>query len=464
MTKTSAGRPRTRRKSQTHTDPKPGLAARLAAQRLLGAIVDAHTPMDALTDDMHGHPHYLALEPRDRALVRAILMAALRRRGDLEAVLASLADRPLPTAAISLRALMHVALAQVLFLDVPDHSAVDLAVEAARADPRNRRFAGLVNAVTRRAVREKQRLLARIERDPARAPQWFVERLDAIHGVELARIIESRHRQSAPIDVTLKDESAVSVAHWAEALDAGVLPTGSLRLRSRAAIVDLPGFADGAWWVQDAAAAIPARLFGDCRGKRVLDLCAAPGGKTAQLAARGAHVTALDISKSRIKRLAANLERLGLAGDVTTVTASLFDYAPDAPFDAVLLDAPCSSTGTVRRHPDVPWTKTDADIVKLADLQARMLERATAFVAPGGTLVFSNCSLDPREGEDVARDFAHRRSDFAALPIVAEEAPGLSGGLTGDGLLRTTPADWPDQDGLPGGVDGFFVGRFVRKA
>lgn len=422
--------------------------------------------MDALTDDAHGHPHYLALEARDRALVRAILMAALRHRGDLETLIETFTDRPPPTGASSLRAIIHVALAQILFLDVPDHSATDLAVTAAQADPRNRRFAGLVNALCRRAVRERERLLAQIQRAPARAPQWFADRLDAVYGAQTARAIAAAHRREAPIDLTLRDESPASIAHWAEKLNAVALPTGTLRLRARADIAALPGFDEGAFWVQDAGAAIPARLFGDVAGLRIADLCAAPGGKTAQLAAAGAHVTAIDLSANRLKRLRANMDRLGLADRCETVAVSLFDYAPEKPFDAVLLDAPCSSTGTVRRHPDVPWTKTDADIVKLADLQARMLDRAADLLAPGGLLVFANCSLDPREGEDVATAFAADRQAFAIEPVRADELPGLGQCVTDAGFLRTTPADSPpvpEELALPG-MDGFFAARFRRTA
>lgn len=445
---------------------KPGLAARQAARRLLSAIVESRAPMDALTDDAHGHPHYLALGDRDRSLVRAILMAALRHRGDLEALIARFTERPLPSGAASLRATIHVALAQILFLDVPDHSAADLAVSAARADPRNRRFAGLVNALCRRAARDRDRILARIARSPARAPDWFADRLEKVYGRKTAESIQAAHRRVAPIDLTLADESGGNVARRARQLDAVALPTGSLRLRANADVVGLPGFADGALWVQDAAAAIPARLFGGVDGKRIADLCAAPGGKTAQLVARGARVTAIDASANRLKRLKANMARLGLFDRCEAVETSLFDFTPDAPFDGVLLDAPCSSTGTVRRHPDVPWTKSDAEIVKLADLQARMLDKAAELVAPGGVLIFSNCSLDPREGEDIARAFltGHRR--FTIDTVRPREVPGIEGCITGQGWVRTTPADLPAPGGdeALGGLDGFFAARFRRNA
>lgn len=442
---------------------KPGLAARQAAHRILGAILDANSSMDGLTDEVHGHPHYLALEPRDRALVRAILLTALRHYGDLDATISRFTDKPLPSGATALRNILVAGLAQILFLDIPDHSAVDLAVASAQADPRSKRFAALVNALLRRAAREKEALLATFAAQPVRAPRWFAERLDAVYGPEMAARIDACHRLEAPIDLTLKANERENAAGWAEKLGAIVLPTGSLRLTGASRdIADLPGFDAGAWWVQDAAAAVPARLFGDLAEKTALDCCAAPGGKTAQLADAGAKVTALDLSANRLKRLAGNLDRLGLSGACETVATDLFKFAPDKAFDAVLLDAPCSSTGTVRRHPDVPFAKTPADIAKLADLQARMLDHAATLVAPGGLLVFSNCSLDPLEGEEVAAGFAATHEGFEIVPVRPEEVPGLEAAITEEGFLRLTPAHLDLGDPAIGGVDGFFSARFRR--
>ena len=463
---------RTRRPDTVAALPdKPGLAVRQSAHRLLSAIVDAQTPMDALTDDQHGNPHYLALDARDRSLVRAILMAALRQRGEIEAIIADLSERPLPAGAAPVRVILHVAMAQILFLDVPVHSAADLAVEAAGRDPRCRKYAGFVNALCRRADRERERLLSDIAPAGHRAPAWFAAMLDKAYGAERTAAILDAHRRQAPIDLTVRDPSPDNIARLSQMLDAVVLPTGSLRLLHAAEITALPGFAEGHWWVQDAAAALPARLFGNVAGKRVADLCAAPGGKTAQLAAAGARVTALEVSANRLKRLEANLERLGLRDRVDTVCADLFSHAPGEAFDAVLLDAPCSSTGTVRRHPDVPWTKSPDAVAKLADLQARMLDHAAGHVAPGGLLVFSNCSLDPSEGEAVARGFLASHPEYEALPVTPDEVPGLAGCIDGDGFLRTTPADLslkeilPDQQWRPDldGIDGFFAARFRRR-
>lgn len=438
---------------------KPGLNVRRTVLRLLNAIVDTRTSFDALTDDHHGHPNYLALEARDRALLRAILMVALRRRADLDAVIADYVEKPLPAGATALTNLLHIALAQIFFLDVPDHSAVDLAVECANRDPRLKRFASLINAVTRRAVRQKEKTLAKIESSAPCSSPWFTARMVDVYGQALAEKIEQAHRLPAPLDFTVKDDA--DAEKWASLLEGELLPTGSIRRASdNANVVSLPGFDDGAWWVQDAAAAVPAKMFGDLSGKRALDLCAAPGGKTAQLAAGGAQVTALDMSANRLKRLNQNLTRLGLAERCTTVTTSLFEFEFDEKFDVVLLDAPCSSTGTVRRHPDVPWTKTPEDVAKLAELQARMLDKAADFVAPGGLLVFSNCSLDPLEGEDVAQAFSEGN---AAFQVVRAEIPGLETCVDVHGFVRTTPADLVHEVPAMSGMDGFFAAMFRRQ-
>ena len=456
-----ARRPRHEAISRNASDDSaatPGLSARRAAARLLAAVVDRKTPLDGLTDDEHGHPDYRALEARDRALVRAILATALRFRGTIAALIDRRLDRPLPANATALAHILHVAAAQILFLDIPDSAAVNLAVVHAKADPRTERFAGLVNGVLRELARRKERALPAALAQSADAPGWFVERLKAAYGADAAARILAMHRAEAPTDFTVRSDPE----RWAEAFGGFVLPTGSVRVpRLDRAVPDLPGFSDGRWWVQDAAAALPARMLGDVAGLRVADLCAAPGGKTAQLAAAGAKVTAVEASANRRKRLSSNLARLGL--EVEIVETDLTTFEPAALFDAVLLDAPCSSTGTVRRHPDVAWTKSPEDIAKLAGVQARLLSHAAGMVAPGGRLVFSNCSLDPAEGEDVAAAFLKERTDFDRDPIRPGEVPGAEAFVTADGELRTTPAGFPAEDPSHAGLDGFFAVRFRKS-
>ena len=455
LTKPARPRPRGDRNQKQQTRTVPGFAARTAATRLLAAVVDAHTPLDGLTDAEHGHPQYRALDERDRGLVRAILVSALRHRVTIETLIAGRLDRPLPPNARTLSHVLHVALAQILFLDVPDSAAVDLAVEQAKADPRTRRFASLVNAVLRGVAREKADALCSTLASVNDAPDWFAARLRDDYGSAEAQAIMSAHRLEPPIDFTVKSDPD----RWAGAFGGIVLPTGSVRLaRLDRAVSELPGYAEGEWWVQDAAASLPARLLGDVGGKVVADLCAAPGGKTAQLAQTGARVTAVDISANRLNRLATNLTRLKL--DAETLVADLLAWEPSTRFDAVLLDAPCSSTGTVRRHPDVPWTKSEADIEKLADLQARLLRCAAGFVKPGGVLVFSNCSLDRREGEDLVAQFLSEAVGVTLDPIRPDEIPGIASFVTAGGLLRTTPAGLRMETPELSGLDGFFAARF----
>jgi 16S rRNA (cytosine967-C5)-methyltransferase len=432
----------------------PGLAPRKAAARLLAAVVDAHTPLDGLTDNEHGHPQYLALGMRDRSLVRAILATSLRYRITVGTLISRRLDKPLPANATTLAHILHVAAAQILFLDIPDSAAVDLAVSHAKSDPRTARFAGLVNAVLRALARSKEAELTDTLAATGDAPGWFAERLEGAYGHDAARAILAAHRHEAPVDLTVKSAPQM----WADRLGGIVLPTGSVRLEKlRAPLTELPGFSEGEWWVQDAAAALPAQLLGDIKGLHVADLCAAPGGKTAQLILAGAHVTAVDTSRSRLARLRQNLDRLGMSAEI--VQSDLLKYEPARPFDAVLVDAPCSSTGTVRRHPDVLWTKTPEDITKLAALQRRLLDRAVTLTRPGGTVVFSNCSLDPLEGEDLLAGFLADRRGIRLDPITASEVPGIEQFITRQGTLRTTPAGLDLGSPALSGLDGFFAAR-----
>lgn len=435
---------------------KPGLQSRQAASKILAAVIERKTPLDGMLDQEHGSPAYRALSDADRALVRAILNSALRHLPRIRAAIASLLQTPLPEGARALEHVLTVAATQILYLDVPDHSAVDLAVEQAQSDPRNRRFANLVNAVLRRLSREKQAILERVRSVPA-MPAWFHERLVAHYGREQADMISEAQLVPAAIDLTVKTDPA----SWAERLGGTVLPTGSVRLAEfSGSVPSLPGFAEGAWWVQDAAASIPARLFGGLAGKSVIDLCAAPGGKTAQLILAGARVTALDQSSSRLRRLRGNLERLGLEARMKEIDMAAFQ--PEELFDAALLDAPCSSTGTTRRHPDVLWTKGPEDVEKLARLQERLLRHALTVVKPGGLVVFSNCSLDSREGEEVvARVVADGLCD--RVPIAATDWPGLEEAITEAGEFRTTPAMLQLAPPFAGGLDGFFAAVLRRK-
>jgi 16S rRNA (cytosine967-C5)-methyltransferase len=285
-------------------------------------------------------------------------------------------------------------------------------------------------------------------------PGWLAARWRKNYGQETAHAIAAAHREEPRLDLSVKSDPQ----GWAERLGGMVLPTGSVRLRSHEPIAELPGYGEGEWWVQDAAAALPVRLLAPRAGERVLDLCAAPGGKTAQIAAAGAVVTALDKSAERLRRLTENLERLGLRADVNVADAMSYSGGP---FDAILLDAPCTSTGTIRRHPDVAWTKRPGDVESLVALQTRMLDRAAGLLAPGGRLVYCTCSLEPEEGEAHVPALLRRNPDLRLVPITPED-PIPAEFVSAEGTLRTLPNAWPHDEPRLAGLDGFFAARFQR--
>jgi 16S rRNA (cytosine967-C5)-methyltransferase len=341
-------------------------------------------------------------------------------------------------------------------MSVPDHAAVSLAMEAVAADRDARHFRNLANAVLRRIARERETLLPAHADVSLDTPAWLWRRWVATWGEPAAAAIATAHRLEPSLDISVKRDPE----RWAKELNGIVLPTGTVRTVAAGDVAALPGYADGAWWVQDAAAALPPRLLGNVAGKTVVDLCAAPGGKTMALAAAGARVTAVDVSSRRLERLSANLKRLSLAADL--VSADALVWQPPAAADAVLLDAPCTATGTIRRHPDVAWLKQPEDVATLSALQARMLDRAVAMLKPGGTLVYCTCSLEPEEGEaHVAPLLA--RQPLALQPIAADEVGGLAETIAPGGTLRTLPVHLPNPVARLSGLDGFFAARFVKR-
>jgi 16S rRNA (cytosine967-C5)-methyltransferase len=356
-------------------------------------VLRRHEPLDEAFARSARQGDLARVPERDRAFVRALAATALRRLGQIEHVLARFLAKPLPAKSGHAREILIVAAAQILFMRVPAHAAIDVAVEIARSDRDARHFAGLINAVLRRL--SEAGLDA--ETDQAtlhlNTPAWLWRRWCDHYGEEVAHEIAARHAEDPPLDITVKADPQ----GWAEALGGDVLPTGSVRIAAgEGRIEELPGYGSGDWWVQDAAAALPARLLGEVAGLAILDLCAAPGGKTAQLAAAGARVTALDQSEGRLERLKENLARLHLTADIVVADAARFQ-SPE-PFDAVLLDAPCTATGIVRRNPDIPHLKSEADLARLPPLQAAMLDNALGLVRPGGLVVYCTCSLEPEEG------------------------------------------------------------------
>ncbi len=448
-------------RARTSPQPEvPGLAARRIATDILDGVLRRRQPLDELLAGKAAHPGIATLADRDRALMRRLAATVLRRLGTLRHLLGTFLERGFPPDAPRCETVLLVGAAQILWLDVPDHAAVDLSVRLAQGDRRAGRYAGLVNAVLRRVAQNRDALLA--DDTPRDTPDWLLARWSAAYGAETAAAIAKANGHEPALDVTVKADPAA----WAEHLHGRVLPTGTVRTLVQGSIALLPGFQEGAWWVQDAAAAIPSRLLGDLRGRSVADLCAAPGGKTAQLANAGAHVTALDRSPARLARLRDNLKRLSLEAE--TVAADALEWQPDSAdggaFDAVLLDAPCSSTGTVRRHPDIPWLKSEADITALTSLQQRLLDKAVALTKAGGTLVYCVCSLEPEEGERQVEALLAREPRLRRQPISAAEVAGCGELVTAAGDLRTLPHLWSDPDPRWAGLDGFYAARLTLAA
>lgn len=445
------------RPSSKRADP------RTIALDLLAAVLVDKRLLDEVLDTT---PALARLEDRDRGFARLLVATVLRRLGQLDDLIGRCLDKGLPNKARRAQDVLRLGACQLLFLNTPPHAAIATSVDLVKGT-QMAGFAKLINAVLRRLDREGR---AWVEaQDPGRlnTPAWLWKSWCAAYGEDTARAIAAAHLEEAPVDITVAGDPA----GWTEQLGAELMPTGSLRRRRAERVVDenspapvtsggditrLPGFADGAWWVQDMAAALPARLMGDVAGKRVADLCAAPGGKALQLAVAGAQVTAVDRSAKRLVRFQQNLDRLKLKADI--VEADVAGWVPPEPFDAVLLDAPCTATGTLRRHPDGLRLKGPGDVAALADQQAALLRASVAMLKPGGTLVYCVCSLEPQEGAEQIERLLAAEPSLRRQPITAAELGGLAELITPAGDLRTLPCHLAAQ----GGMDAFFAARLVK--
>ncbi len=386
------------------------------------------------------------LAPADRARAQRLALSTLRRLSPADKMLKPHLRRPPPPEVL---AVLRLATVEILTEAAPPAAVVHEAVNLARRLlPEAPAFAGLVNAVLRKIASADPAAFARL--DPQPLPGWLRGRLQSAYGKAAVIGIEAAHQRGATIDLTPRDGDGAALA---ERVGVVLLPTGSVRLPQGAQVSELPGYAEGAFWVQDAAAALAVRALAPKPGERILDLCAAPGGKTLQLAAAGAEVTAVDLSAERMARVTDNLARTGLRA--RTVVADALTFDDGAPWDAILLDAPCSATGTIRRHPDLPLLRDAAGIKPLAALQAALIDRAVALLAPGGRLVFATCSLLPDEGEAQAAAALARHPDLRAAPIALT---GLDPAWVRDGALRLRPDYWPAE----GGMDGFFIAAFSK--
>jgi 16S rRNA (cytosine967-C5)-methyltransferase len=430
------------------------LAARQLAHELIAGVLIDRRPLDQMLAQTAARAEVAAMEARDRAFARLLAATVLRRQGELERVLGAFLDKPLPKSGRRAWVILLAGAAQLLCLQTSPHAAVGLAVEAARGDAQAARFAGLTNAVLRRVAAEGAAVLAGQDAVRLNIPDWLWQRWEKAYGADAARRIAEASLMEPALDLSLKP--GLDAAAWAERLGGRLLPTGSVRLEAHGRIEDLPGYAEGAWWVQGAAAALVARAVGDVAGREVADLCAAPGGKTAGLAAAGARVTAVDDSAERLERLRQNLCRLGL--DAEVVAADAAAWAPGRTFDAVVLDAPCTGTGTVARHPDILRLKGPADVARMARVQAAMLDNAARLVRPGGALVYSTCSLEPEEGREQIDRLLVREPALARVPIEAR-AIGAEPEWIAGGDVRTLPFQLAE-----GGLDGFYIARLQKQA
>jgi 16S rRNA (cytosine967-C5)-methyltransferase len=428
--------------TQADLNDAQGLPARAAALDLLTAALAKRAGLE----EGLAHPALKALEPRDRAFARALAMATLRHLGPIDAALQARLKKPPPDRVVNI---LRLGVAQAFVLGTPAHAAVGTSVDLAAADRGAQAFKGLVNAVLRGLTREPPTL-----DDPQLlAPQWLYARWQSAFGADAAQAISALIAAEPAADLSLKD--AAETERLAAELEGEALFPGGIRTQRKGEVTAWPGFDEGAWWMQDASAATPARLLKIEPGQNALDLCAAPGGKTLQLAAAGAKVVAVDRSAARLKRLSENLVRTGLSAEVVTADAAA--WGDKRVFDAVLLDAPCSATGTFRRNPDVLWAARPSDVTSLAAVQSRLLDAAARRVGPGGRLVYCVCSLEPEEGEAQVEAFLARTPEFALEPATAEEGGAPAQSLRPDGTLRMLPHH------RPGGTDGFFVARFRRR-
>lgn len=437
-------------------DSKPNsvekLGARAAAHEILNAVLINKQALDAALED-NGTLKRIA--GRDRAFARMMVATSLRRLGQIDDLIDKALERPEELKNERVRNILRLGVCQLMFMDVPDHAAVDTSVRLAEANGMEGQK-GFINGVLRTMTRAGKEWLARQDETRLNTPEWLLKIWIADYGLRTAAEIAQANLSEAPLDISVKDPA--SKLSWASTLKATELRTGTLRKIDGGVVHEMPGFDEGMWWVQDAAAALPAKLFGDLKDAHVVDMCAAPGGKTMQMAAMGAYVTAIDRSAQRLKRVEQNLKRLRLEEQVKIEAADAAVWKPkDAP-QRILLDAPCSATGTVRRHPDVPYLKTPGDLMRLAETQSRILKHAADILDVGGVLIYCTCSLQKLEGEEQIDMLLKAMPNMRRIGITPEEVGGYEDIINEHGDLRIMPFHLAAQ----GGMDGFFVSRLTK--
>jgi 16S rRNA (cytosine967-C5)-methyltransferase len=431
------------------------LSARAVSLDLLDKVLNQKQPLDALLDL---HAAFKGLPSRDKGFCRMLVSTTLRRLGQIDLIIRGCEDKPGGAEAVRVvHNILRLGAAQILFMNVPDHAAVDTSVRLIEAQKMDRQK-GFVNAILRNIARNGRELLARQDETRLNTPDWLLKTWIEDYGLRTAAEIAQANLAEAPLDITIKDKT--SLAYWAGVLQANTMPTGTLRRVAGGAVWELPGYDDGMWWVQDAAAALPATLFGNIAGQSVVDLCAAPGGKTAQMLSMGAHITAIDRSAQRLKRLEDNLRRLRLEDHIEVVASDAARWQPRTPPAYILLDAPCTATGTIRRHPDVLHLKSPNDMERLIATQYELLTHAFEILAPQGILVYCTCSLQKAEGEYQIEKFIRETPNAIKLAIASEEIGGMEELLTEQGDVRILPS----HRATSGGMDGFYIARLTKNA
>ncbi len=431
-----------------------GLMARTVA---LNIIREVRHNRRSLDNAIAASNAYSKLQARDRDFVKHLLTSVLRHHGQIDALINSCLDRPLPRRAILVRDILRLGVTQLVILGTPAHAAVDTAVRLC-VQFRHPGQKGLVNAVMRRLSREGPDRLKLQDGPRLNTPDWLWKSWESTYGKNICRQIATAHMHQPPLDLSVKADPE----KWAKQLGGSVLGCQTVRLAPSGDITALPGFRDGAWWVQDLAAALPAQLLLNTKNKLptngpIIDLCAAPGGKTAQLAATGAHVIAVDHAPQRVKRLRQNLKRLSLKADIFTTDA--IKWRPPATARAVLVDAPCSATGTIRRHPDIVLNKSESEIIKLSEIQERLLLAAADMLSPDACLIYSVCSLQPEEGVEIIEKVLSQRQNLVRMPFNSAETKLPIKIVTTQGDIQTMPSQMSES----GGLDGFYIARLVRK-
>ncbi len=436
------------------------LATRRCALDLLETVLRRKTALDIALDR---NTDFLELGMRDRAFTRMLVTTTIRRLGQIDDLITFAQERPDALKTDVIRNILRLGITQIFFMNVPDHASVDTCVRLTEEKGMSRQT-GFVNAILRRLTRDGSERLSRQDAARLNTPEWLLKLWIEDYGLNIAARIAEANMNEAPLDITVKNKE--ERAQWGIALQATELSTGTLRRESGGNVRELQGFEEGKWWIQDAAAAIPAELFGNISGANVVDLCAAPGGKTMQLATLGAQVTSIDRSAKRLKRLEENVARIKLEENVHIETSDAASWSPSADMKDhggathILLDAPCSATGTIRRHPDTGHLKSSKDIEGLISIQTRLLNRAAEVLAINGTLIYCTCSLQKCEGEQQIAAFLNTHPNYERLPIKAEEIGNNEELINEDGDLRIFPFHLSEH----GGLDGFFISRLARKS